>query len=70
VREQPEVYRTLILRRNENFARAIRNLKDDSKDYLIVVGTLHLVGPDSVLRMLARDGIASRQIDGRQTASR
>ena len=70
VREQPEVYRTLILRRNENFARAIRDLKDDSKDYLIVVGTLHLVGPDSVLRMLARDGIASRQIDGRQTESR
>ena len=65
VRDQPEVYRTLILRRNENFARAIKDLKDDSKDYLIVVGTLHLVGPDSVLRMLARDGIASRQIEGR-----
>ncbi len=69
VREQPEVYRTLILKRNENFARAIKGLADDSKDYLIVVGTLHLVGPDSVLRMLERDGIASRQIEGRQTGS-
>lgn len=63
VRDQPEVYRALILRRNENFARAIGGLVDDSKDYLIVVGALHLVGPDSVLRMLARDGIASRQIE-------
>ena len=65
VRDQPELYRTLILRRNENFARAIGHLVDDSKNYLIVVGTLHLVGPDSVLRMLARDGIASRQIKAR-----
>ncbi len=65
VREQPEVYQALILQRNENFARAIAGLVDDSKDYLIVVGTLHLVGPDSVLRLLGRKGIQSRQIDGR-----
>jgi uncharacterized protein len=65
VRDQPELYRALILRRNEHFARAIGQLVDDSKDYLIVVGALHLVGPDSVLRMLARDGITSRQIAGR-----
>ncbi len=68
VREQPEVYRALILQRNENFARAIGGLVDDSKDYLIVVGTLHLVGPDSVLSLLGRKGIQSRQIDGRQPA--
>ena len=65
VRDQPEVYRALIIRRNENFARAIEKLADDPRDYLIVVGALHLVGPDSVLRMLARDGVRSRQIDGR-----
>ena len=65
VRDQPELYRTLIVQRNENFARAIGELVDDQKDYLIVVGALHLVGPDSVLRMLARDGIRSRQIKGR-----
>lgn len=65
VRSQPEVYRALIVRRNEDFARAIGNLVNDREDYLIVVGALHLVGPDSVLRMLDRDGIRSRQIDGR-----
>lgn len=63
VRDQPELYRVLIVRRNEHFARAIGKLQNDPKNYLIVVGALHLVGPDSVLRMLARDGIRSIQID-------
>lgn len=62
VREQPEVYRALIVRRNGEFANAIGKLADGNKDYLIVVGALHLVGPDSVLRMLERDGHASRQL--------
>lgn len=70
VRNQPEVYRSLIIRRNENFASAIADLVNDSKDYLIVVGALHLVGPDSVLLMLGRDGIPSRQVDGRQIEAR
>ncbi|MEO7386847.1 MAG: TraB/GumN family protein [Gammaproteobacteria bacterium] len=64
VREQPEVYRALIVRRNENFAKAIGNLVDRQDDYLVIVGALHLVGPDSVLRMLGRKGIATRQIKG------
>jgi len=65
VRKQREVYQALIIRRNENFARIIGGLVNDRKDYLIVIGALHLVGPDSVLHMLARDGIRAQQIDGR-----
>ncbi|MEO8444664.1 MAG: TraB/GumN family protein [Gammaproteobacteria bacterium] len=64
VRDQPEVYRALIIRRNENFARAIRALAGDSRNYLVVIGTLHLVGPDSVLKLLERAGVPSRQIAG------
>lgn len=64
VREQPEVYRALIVRRNEHFANAIGDLVNGRKNYLIVIGALHLVGPDSVLRMLERQGVASRQIGG------
>lgn len=60
VREQPEVYRSLIVRRNQAFSKAIAALANDSNDYLIVIGTLHLVGPDSVLNMLARDGLQTR----------
>ena len=62
VREQPEVYRSLILRRNEAFSRAIAALANDSQDYLVVIGTLHLVGEDSVLNMLARDGLKTRPV--------
>ena len=62
VRDQPEVYRALIVRRNRHFAEAIGELADGKKNYLVVVGALHLVGPDSVLRLLERDGHASRQI--------
>lgn len=62
VREQPELYRSLIVKRNEAFSRAIAALANDSHDYLIVIGTLHLVGTDSVLNMLARDGLKTRPV--------
>ena len=65
VREQPEVYRSLILKRNEAFARAIAKLANDSQDYLVVIGSLHLVGADSVLGMLARDGLKTRPVQNR-----
>jgi uncharacterized protein YbaP (TraB family) len=65
VREQPEVYRSLILKRNEAFSRAIAGLANDSQDYLVVVGTLHLVGADSVLSMLAREGLKTRPVQRR-----
>ncbi len=63
VRQQPEVYRSLIVRRNQAFSKAIARLANDTNDYLIVIGTLHLVGPDSVLNMLARDGLQTRPVD-------
>ena len=65
VRDQPEVYRSLILKRNEAFSRAIAELANDSQDYLVVVGTLHLVGEDSVLNMLDREGLKTRPVPGR-----
>ena len=70
VREQPELYRALILERNRRFAEAIAELADDGKDYLVVVGALHLVGPDSVLHMLDRKGIGAKQVDGARKADR
>jgi uncharacterized protein YbaP (TraB family) len=65
VRAQPEVYRALIIRRNEKFASAIGGLVNDRKNFLIVIGALHLVGPDSVLHILDREGIHSRQVEAR-----
>ena len=36
--------------------RRSRQLLDDRDDYLVVVGTLHLVGKDSVIDLLERKG--------------
>jgi len=68
VRDQPEVYRALIVERNEHFAATIRELARDDRDYLVVMGTLHLVGPDSVLGMLEETGIGARPIPDAGTA--
>lgn len=68
VKDQPEVYRALIVRRNEHFAEAIRELDGSGRNYLVVVGALHLVGPDSVLRILEKAGIRARQVEPPQAA--
>jgi uncharacterized protein YbaP (TraB family) len=52
VAAQPELYRRVVVERNRNWARQIGAMKRDSRDYLVVVGTLHLVGPDSLIRQL------------------
>jgi uncharacterized protein YbaP (TraB family) len=36
-------------------------LLDDDKNYLVIVGTAHLVGRDSVIDLLKKDGIGADQ---------
>jgi len=60
--KQPELYERILVQRNADWTRQIANLINDANDYLIVVGTLHLVGDDSVLKMLEELGHPSRQI--------
>jgi hypothetical protein len=62
VRDQPEAYRALIVRRNQHFANRIAGLANSADDYLVVMGTLHLVGADSVLAMLEKRGLRARQL--------
>lgn len=54
VATQPELYRRIVVERNRNWVRQIERLKHDRQNYLVVVGTLHLVGPDSVIRQLSQ----------------
>ncbi len=42
-------------------SRESRALLDDDKNYLVIVGTAHLVGRDSVIDLLKKDGIAAAQ---------
>lgn len=60
--EQPLVYQKLLVDRNRAWARQIEALARDGGNYLIVVGSAHLLGDDSVLVMLDRDGFPARRI--------
>lgn len=63
LREQPELYRQIVVERNRRWAGQLAPMFRDGKDYLIVVGTLHLVGPDSLIRKLDEAGFPSRQVE-------
>jgi uncharacterized protein YbaP (TraB family) len=54
--EYPDLYRPLTTDRNRRWISKIEALLDDRDDYLIVVGTLHLVGRDSVIDLLEKKG--------------
>jgi uncharacterized protein YbaP (TraB family) len=60
--EYPALYENILVRRNRNWTRQIIEFTRSSKDYLIVVGALHLVGDDSVIRMLEDAGFQTRQL--------
>lgn len=55
-REFPDLYRRLTVDRNRAWAGRIEDLLDDRDDYLVVVGAMHLVGPDSVVDLLRKRG--------------
>ncbi len=63
LRDQPDLYRRIVVERNRNWARQVEALAGERRDYLVVVGTLHLVGPDSLIEMLSDAGLAPRQVD-------
>ncbi len=53
----PALYQSLMVDRNRSWAEQIEGLLDDGRDYLIIVGALHLVGPDGLPAMLAGRGL-------------
>jgi len=57
----PKLYQSLLVARNRKWIARIEALLNDDENYLIIVGTGHLVGRDSVLDLLKKDGIAATQ---------
>ncbi len=57
----PAVYQSLVVARNRKWIARIEALLADDKNYLVIVGTAHLVGRDSVIDLLKRDGIGATQ---------
>ncbi len=54
----PALYESLVVRRNQRWARQIQELLDDEHDYLVVVGALHLAGPDGLPALLRNSGLS------------
>ena len=57
----PKVYRSLTVESNRRWIASIEPLLQHKDDYLIVVGTLHLVGNDSVVELLEAKGHRVKQ---------
>jgi hypothetical protein len=54
--EYPDLYRPLTTDRNRRWVSQVEDLLDDRDDYLVIVGTLHLVGKDSLIDLLESKG--------------
>jgi uncharacterized protein len=55
------VYDSLLVARNRKWLPKIEALLNDDRNYLVIVGTGHLVGPGSVIELLKKDGIGASQ---------
>jgi uncharacterized protein len=57
----PVLYDSVLVARNRKWIPKIEALLNDDKNYLVIVGTGHLVGQGSVIALLKKDGIAAAQ---------
>jgi len=55
------LYESIIVARNRKWLPKIEALLGDDKNYLVIVGTGHLVGQGSVIELLKKDGIGATQ---------
>lgn len=58
-----ELYDAIVVARNRQWVADIEALLDDSDDYLVIVGALHLVGDDGVPALLAERGVRIGQLN-------
>jgi uncharacterized protein YbaP (TraB family) len=58
----PVLYRTLVADRNKRWMPQIEKLLKGDKDYLIVVGALHLVGTGGLLELTKARGYEAKQL--------
>lgn len=58
----PGLYTTLVTDRNRRWMPELEKLLNDDKNYLVVVGALHLVGKGGLLELTKAKGIPARQL--------
>ena len=57
----PDIYKSLLKERNENWLPQIENFLQDSKIEFVVVGAAHLLGEDGILTLLKNKGYQIEQ---------
>ncbi len=62
--KSPELYDALLGVRNRKWMPKIEALLDAEQDYLVVVGTLHFVGNDGLLKLLRKKGFKAEPLRG------
>lgn len=63
-RSFPELYRGLITARNSRWFPQIEHDLTDRRDYLVIVGALHVVGPGGLLERARRAGFSLSPVRG------
>ncbi len=64
-RRSPGLYDALVYRRNRNWVPQVRALLDADGDTLLLVGTLHLVGPRGLIALLQAEGLVVTRVRNR-----
>jgi uncharacterized protein YbaP (TraB family) len=59
--DSPELFRKLTIDRNRQWLPRIEQMLGDDKNYLVVVGAMHLIGHDGVIDLLQHDGYSAIQ---------
>jgi uncharacterized protein YbaP (TraB family) len=58
----PALYTTLVTERNRRWMPELERLLKDDRNYLVVVGALHLVGKGGLLELTKAQGFEARQL--------
>jgi uncharacterized protein YbaP (TraB family) len=59
--KESDLYQSVLIARNRKWVPKIEALLNEDKNYLVIVGTGHLVGQGSVIDLLKKDGIGATQ---------
>lgn len=61
--EYPQIYKQLIIKRNQDWLKKIKLYLGKNKNVLIVVGTGHLIGNYGLVNLLKKDGFSVVQLE-------
>lgn len=61
-KEYPQVYQSLVFNRNNNWMPVIESFLKTPETEFILVGSLHLYGPDGIIKMLRDKGYQVEQL--------